>query len=164
MGRPHNFRPDPGRARRAALRGALTAACGAALLLGGCSAGGSGQNAGGDDPPGVTVAGLEDLASKAGCTLQSQTKAEELRQGACQTSKGRYTLVTFTTEEGQGNWLREAKPWGGTYLVGPRWVAVGTEQTLQTLRQDLGGEIQAGDDHGQGGKHEDGNHGGHTPG
>jgi hypothetical protein len=153
MGRPHNLRPDTRRARRAA----LATACGAALL-GGCSAGGSGQttSAGGDGgPPGVTAAGLEDLAAKSGCRLQSQTKAEELRQGACKTGKGRYTLVSFTTEEGQANWLKEAKPWGGTYLVGPRWVAVGAEQTLRSLRQDLGGEIQAGDEHGQGG---------HTPG
>lgn len=155
MGRPHELRPDPGRARRAA----LAAACGAALLLGGCSVGENGQAAGESGPPGVTVSGLEDLAAKSGCRLQSRTRAEELRQGACKTGRGRYTLVTFTTEEGQGNWLREAKPWGGTYLVGPRWVAVGGEQTLRSLRRDLGGEIQPGEDHGQGA-----GHGGHTPG
>ncbi|WP_119729857.1 putative periplasmic lipoprotein [Thermomonospora amylolytica] len=131
----------------------------AALLLGGCSSNAPGRaaSAGQDGPPAVMAAGLEDLAAKTGCRLQSQTKAAELRQGACQTNRGRYTLVTFATDTGQAAWLKEAKPWGGTYLVGPRWVAVGTEQTLRSLRADLGGRIESGSDHGGGGH-------GHTPG
>ena len=108
----------------------------------------------------MLVAGLEDLAAKSGCKLQNRTEAEELQQGACKSGQNRYTLLTFATDEGQAEWLKEAKPWGGTYLVGLRWVVVGTEPTLQTLRQELGGQIQKGEDHGHG----SGGHADHTPG
>ncbi|WP_018657224.1 hypothetical protein [Actinomadura flavalba] len=116
----------------------LTGAVVAVLTLAGCSAG---------TPAAGAPATIEQLAARTGCSLNGSRGAEELRQGSCSTSRGRYTLVGFTTDQGQAAWLREAKPWGGTYLVGTRWVAVGTPAVLEGLRADLGGRIDHGDRH-----------------
>lgn len=147
MGRPSHLRP---------IR--LTLFAGAALALlagmtacsgGGNSSGAQNQAAGGDGPPAVMVSGLDDLAEKAGCTgkLTGQTKAKELNQGVCKTAQSRYTLLTFASDEGQKAWLKEAKEWGGVYLVGLRWIAVSEEPSLVTLRKDLGGQIEKGRTH-----------------
>lgn len=56
--------------------------------------------------------------------------------------------MSFKTDQGQNAWLEEAKPWGGTYLVGTRWVIVSTPPTLETLRKTLGGNILNGAHHG----------------
>ncbi|GLZ03672.1 hypothetical protein Acsp03_11390 [Actinomadura sp. NBRC 104412] len=129
--------------------------CGAALALSlaaGCSK--SGQ-----ETPQAQRATIEQLAQKTGCTLIGKRDSKELKQGQCKTSAGRYVLVSFTDDKGRDAWLTEAKPWGGTYLVGPGWVAVATPQILETLRKDLGGSIVHGDQHGVGDKN-----GGHGPG
>ncbi|MBC6463513.1 hypothetical protein [Actinomadura sp. HBU206391] len=101
---------------------------------------------------------LEQLAARTGCKLETETKATELRQGSCKTSDGRYTMLTFVTDKAKESWLGAAKEWGGTYLIGPRWVIVGTQQNLQPFYDKVGGEIEAGDDHGGGSRHQ-----GHTP-
>ncbi|MBW8481067.1 hypothetical protein [Actinomadura parmotrematis] len=90
---------------------------------------------------------IEQLAARTGCSLSGTRSAEELRQGACQTARGRYTLVGFSSGEGRRQWLEEARPWGGSYLVGPNWVAVGTQPVLQALKKDLGGDILDGEMH-----------------
>lgn len=91
--------------------------------------------------------GLEELARQTGCTVQVQTNASELRQGACQTSAGRYTVLTFPTDQAAGTWLSEAKIWGGTYLVGARWVIVGTPQQLAGFQAQVGGTVEHGESH-----------------
>ncbi|MEW2356629.1 hypothetical protein [Spirillospora sp. NPDC029432] len=126
--------------------------CGAALAppaAAGCSGGHGGH--GTDGAPAAKEATIEQLAQRTGCTLTGTRKAAELRQGQCKTGKGRYVLVSFTSDKTRDSWLTEAKPWGGTYLVGPKWVAVATPQILETLRKDVGGKIVKGDDHGGGG-------------
>ncbi|GAA2099868.1 hypothetical protein [Actinomadura alba] len=105
------------------------------------------------------AATLEQLASRTGCELQTQTNAAELRQGQCKTSDNRYVMLTFVTDKAKETWLSAAKEWGGTYLIGPRWVIVGTQQNLQPFYDKLGGAIQDGDDHGRSGS----GHQGHTP-
>jgi hypothetical protein len=102
---------------------------------------------------------LEQLASRTGCTLQTQTNAAELRQGSCKTPENRYVMLTFVTDKAKQTWLTAAKEWGGTYLIGPRWVIVGTQQNLRPFYDKLGGDIQDGDDHGGSGS----GHQGHTP-
>lgn len=146
--RSNRFTPRLGLARLACAAGAAAAA------LAGCSSTGSapGSSAQGetaDGPPAVLVSGLDDLAEKAGCggKLSGQSKAAELRQGVCKTEKGRFTLVTFASDKDQRTWLQEAKNWGGTYLIGPRWIAVSEEPNLQSLRQTLGGDIEFGRKH-----------------
>ncbi|GAA3233037.1 hypothetical protein [Actinocorallia longicatena] len=94
---------------------------------------------------------LEQLASGTGCELRPQQGAAELKQGSCETAQGKYVLVSFSTDEAAKSWLTEAKPWGGLYLEGPRWVIVGTEPQLKTFQQKVGGTIVAGEDHASGG-------------
>jgi hypothetical protein len=135
--------------------------CGAVLALplaAGCS-----SKPGQGDAPEAQPATIEQLAQKTGCTLIGKRNSKELKQGQCKTSTGRYVLVSFTDNKNRDSWLTEAKPWGGTYLVGPQWVAVATPQILDTLRKDLGGNIVHGDQHGVGdpkGGHTGGHKGG----
>ena len=134
--------------------------CGAVLVLplaAGCSKSGQG------DAPKAQPATIEQLAQKTGCTLTGKRNAKELKQGLCKTSTGRYVLVSFTNDKDRDSWLTEAKPWGGTYLVGPQWIAVATQPILETLRKNLGGDIIHGDRHGQG-EPNGGHKGGHTGG
>jgi hypothetical protein len=120
----------------------------AVALLAGCSGKMNNGAHAGHGGPEAKAATIDQIASQTGCTLSGRRNAEELRQGACQTGTGRYTVVDFSTEQGQKSWLDEAKPWGGTYLVGKRWVIVSTVPTLETLRQQLGGDIVNGSHHG----------------
>ncbi|MDH2427155.1 hypothetical protein [Sphaerisporangium sp. TRM90804] len=131
----------------------MTALLGAVLALGlatGCSGGESadpaalsaaagGAPAANPGPP----ATLKQLATKTGCAKpQVQTEAEELRQGVCKTDKGQYTLTTFTTDKGKEDWLTEARKWGGSYLVGTRWVIAGNDTgLLQTFSDKVGGNL-----------------------
>lgn len=119
--------------------------CGAALVLAtGCSSGGG-------DAPEAKPDTIEQLAQKVGCSLTGKRDAKELRQGQCRTSAGRFVLLNFTTDKNRDAWLTEAKPWGGVYLVGPRWVvSASTQQLVEALRTDLGGSIVHGDQHGTG--------------
>lgn len=102
---------------------------------------------------------LEQLATGTGCKVKPQQGSAELTQGLCETSAGKYVLVSFKNDEGATSWLNEAKPWGGHYLQGVRWVIVGTEPQLKTFQTKVGGVIVAGEDHGSAGQHT----GTHTP-
>ncbi|MBQ0985172.1 hypothetical protein KBZ10_11700 [Streptomyces sp. F63] len=135
----------------------MPALAGALLLTAGCGGG----DGGADDRAGApeTATGtVEQLAGKAGCEKPNlQIDAEELRQGRCGEGDGRYVLATFATHRGQQDWLSEAEGYGGTYLVGPKWVAVGSPEVVASLRGKLGGDIETGASHGP--AHGDG-HGG----
>lgn len=122
---------------------ALCAAALAVPLAAGCSAGPDASGGKAAEP-----ASLAELARRTDCSLTGKRKVEDLEQGNCKTARGRYVLLSFTSDNGMNAWLEEAKPWGGTYLVGARWVAVSQQQTLESLRGDLGGEIVQGDGHG----------------
>ncbi|MEU0083616.1 hypothetical protein [Streptomyces sp. NPDC006274] len=129
----------------------LTAACGA-----------GGDTDDGDDgapEPRTATGSLEELARQADCEPNIQTDADELRQANCRTADGRFILATFSTDRGQREWINEANDYGGTYLVGRRWVAVGDEKVVEALRGRLGGEVETGAQHGSGGA--EGGHGGH---
>ncbi|WP_306323502.1 MULTISPECIES: hypothetical protein [unclassified Streptomyces] len=115
-----------------------------AATVAGCGSGGS---AGGpeDDAPKIprTASGsLEHLAKEAGCRPDIQTDAADLRQANCGTGKGRYVLATFTTDKGQAEWFDQANDYGGVYLVGPKWIAVGGADRLTELRGRLGGTLE----------------------
>ena len=43
---------------------------------------------------------------------------------------GKFVLATFATDRGQREWLNGAKDYGGYYLVGRKWVAVGEQKTV----------------------------------
>lgn len=116
----------------------------AALALTGC--GGSGGDAQAAVPETATGS-LEQLAAEVKCTPNMQTDADELRQAICKNPDGKFILVTFATDRGQREWINGAKDYGGHYLVGRKWVAVGETDTVTALRQTLGGDIEEGTDH-----------------
>ncbi|MGI5483112.1 hypothetical protein [Streptomyces lavendofoliae] len=130
---------------------------------------------GGEEPdatPETATGTLEELAAKAACDPNIQTDAEEIRQANCRTKDGAYVLATFATDRGQREWINEANDYGGAYLVGRKWVAVGEEKVVTALRDRLGGEVETGSAHHSGsgggaGGHEaehdgKGGHDGHT--
>ncbi|AZK93768.1 MULTISPECIES: hypothetical protein [Streptomyces] len=111
---------------------------------------GRGGRGGSPTPPPVATGTLEQLAARAGCAPEIRAGAEELRQARCATEDGTYTLVTFATDRGQREWINAANDYGGTYLLGRRWVVAGGEGTITALRARLGGELERGADHGSG--------------
>ncbi|MGW6984586.1 hypothetical protein ACWGE1_34910 [Streptomyces sp. NPDC054932] len=155
---------------------AVAAACAAALLCVGCTAqaqadhtpAGASRTAAEADgtaaptAPAAPGTSLEQIATAIGCTAEVNVEAEELRQGGCEAGQVVYRMITFTAEPGLRAWLTEARMYGGTYLVGDRWVVTAQkEEALNTLRGKLGGSLEAGDTHGGGGSPEPGaTHGG----
>ena len=124
---------------------AVTAAA-AALVLTGCGSDGAEETV-----PVTATGSLEHLAAEVKCTPNIQIDADELRQAVCKKSKnadGKFILATFATDRGQREWINGAKDYGGHYLVGRKWVAVGEEtSTVTALRKTLGGDIEEGTDH-----------------
>ena len=120
----------------------------AALVLAGCGSGGSDE---GQDVPETASGSLEQLAAEVSCAPDIQIDADDIRQAICkETGKddGKFILATFATDRGQREWINGAKDYGGHYLVGRKWVAVGDEtSTLTALRETLGGDIEEGTDH-----------------
>ncbi|MFJ5547658.1 hypothetical protein [Streptomyces sp. NPDC093225] len=93
--------------------------------------------------------GLQTLATALGCTPTVSVDADELRQGECRTGRGAYRLVTFATGSGLRAWLTEARAYGGTYLVGDRWVVTARpEAALTPLKARVGGRLDAAPAHG----------------
>jgi hypothetical protein len=122
----------------------ILAPIGAALVfaLAGC---GSGDAK--DAVPETATGSLEHLAAEVKCTPDMQTDADEIRQAICKNSDGKFILATFATDRGQREWINGAKDYGGHYLVGRKWVAVGETSTVNALRTTLGGDIEEGTDH-----------------
>ncbi|MFF8904092.1 hypothetical protein [Streptomyces olivaceoviridis] len=114
----------------------------AVLTLTGCGSGGTTESV----PPTATGS-LEHLAAEVKCAPDMQTDADEIRQAICGTGKGRFILATFATDRGQREWINDAKDYGGHYLVGRKWVAVGDDGVVKALRGTLGGDLEDGADH-----------------
>lgn len=130
---------------RRAARDARRAAAVAGLVLLTACGGGEGGGDGDGDRTGIQPSAtgtLEELAAKAHCEPRLQTDAEELRQANCTTDEGRYVLATFATDRGQREWINEANDYGGSFLVGRRWVAVSDATVIAALRGRLGGTVE----------------------
>lgn len=125
--------------RRAARHAWCAAVVVGPVLLAGCAGGGDGD---GNDIPPTATGTLEELAARAHCEPKLQTDAQELRQANCATDDGRYVLATFATDRGQREWINEANDYGGSYLVGRRWVAVSDAAVIAALRGRLGGTVE----------------------
>ncbi|MFB8775298.1 hypothetical protein [Streptomyces broussonetiae] len=139
-----------------------------ALALTGCGADGDR-----DAVPETATGSLERLAAEVECEPDIQIDADELRQALCEQAEGevkgakgakagkaeKYVLLTFATDRGQREWINEAKDYGGYYLVGRKWLAVGHEDVVTSLRATLGGDIEVGADHSGGGSHHAGHDG-----
>lgn len=143
------------RASRDAWHAAAGLVCCAGLVLfTACGGGGDG-----DEAPPTATGTLEELAAKAHCEPKLQTDAQELRQANCTTKDGRYVLATFATDRGQREWINEANDYGGSYLIGRRWVAVSDAAVIAALRGRLGGTVENASPHqGHGGKAADSGH------
>ncbi|WP_405815902.1 hypothetical protein OG241_15270 [Streptomyces sp. NBC_01390] len=121
----------------------------AALALAGCSGGSSDRAATSIDATPVAATGsLEHIASEAGCKPVMQIDADELRQAACKTTPyGKFLLLTYATDRGQREWINGAKDYGGFYLLGRKWTAVGDQKVIAKLQGKLGGTTEVGADH-----------------
>ncbi|MDI1452328.1 hypothetical protein NHG22_00585 [Streptomyces sp. ATE26] len=115
----------------------------AVLALAGCGEGGEG----GEKVPPTATGSLESLAAEVRCKPNMQTDADEIRQAICRNGDGRFVLATFATDRGQREWINDAKDYGGYYLVGRKWVAVGDDGVVEALRGTLGGDVEIGTDH-----------------
>jgi hypothetical protein len=139
---------------------ALTGAA-AVLALAGCGSDGNSEAA----VPKTATGSLEHLAAEVKCKPNMQTDADTIRQALCKKGKEKYVLATFATDRGQREWINTAKDYGGFYLVGRKWVAVGHEDVLQALRGTLGGTVEVGLNHAShapgGGKDDKPAHSGH---
>ncbi|CAL9593870.1 hypothetical protein SUDANB145_05281 [Streptomyces sp. enrichment culture] len=133
--------------RRTVLAGAGAVAL---FALTGCAGGADGEAAA---VPSTATGSLEHLAAEARCEPDLQTDADEIRQAICEQGKERYVLATFATDRGQREWINTAKDYGGHYLVGRKWVAVGHQDVVAGLRASLGGTLEQGADHGGHGGH-----------
>ncbi|MDQ0602363.1 putative small lipoprotein YifL [Streptomyces canus] len=124
----------------------MLAVAAAALVLTGCGSGGDDDKAA---VPETATGSLEHLAAEVGCDPTIQIDADEIRQASCRKSDadGKFILATFATDRGQREWINGAKDYGGHYLVGRKWIAVGETKTVTTLRATLGGDIEEGQDH-----------------
>ncbi|MGW2747658.1 hypothetical protein [Streptomyces sp. NPDC001450] len=114
----------------------------AVLTLAGCGSGGGAKAV----PPTATGS-LESLAAEVKCKPNMQTDADEIRQAICKNTDGRFILATFATDRGQREWINDAKDYGGFYLVGRKWVAVGDDGVVKALRGTLGGDVEVGTNH-----------------
>lgn len=104
--------------------------------------------------PATATGSLESLAAEVKCRPDMQTDADEIRQALCKNTDGKFVLATFATDRGQREWINDAKDYGGHYLVGRKWVAVGDDGVVDALRGTLGGEVEVGADHsGHGAQH-----------
>ncbi|WP_406836986.1 hypothetical protein ACICHK_12810 [Streptomyces sp. AHU1] len=133
-------------------RGTLAAGAAVAALLAltGCGGGSDDKGAAKETVPPTATGSLEELAAEVKCKPSIQTDADEIRQGVCKISSGKFILATFATDRGQREWLDGAKDYGGSYLVGAKWVAVGDQKMVTTLRGRLGGTLEEGTQHGAG--------------
>ncbi|MFF7485074.1 hypothetical protein ACH4MW_09280 [Streptomyces luteogriseus] len=130
----------------------------AILALAGC--GGSGGKDEAAVPKEVSGS-LEHIAAEADCKPNMQTDADTIRQALCKKGKEKYVLATFSTDRGQREWLNSAKDYGGYYLVGRKWVAVGQQKTVTALQGTLGGRMEEGSEHmNPGGSHNKNGHDG----
>jgi hypothetical protein len=85
---------------------------------------------------------IEVIAGLAGCEAEIRIEADELREGLCHSEQADYRITTFPAEKYKEAWLDAASVYGGTYLVGPRWVVSTKAEHLDRARNKLGGTIR----------------------
>ncbi|MBV2153230.1 hypothetical protein RZ50_010315 [Kitasatospora sp. SUK 42] len=92
-------------------------------------------------------ASVEDLAQRIGCPVDITADTVDLRQGLCTLGDDEVWIATFPTTGAQTAWTSGAEAYGGSYLVGDRWVVVLSDTTADLLHAKLGGVITGGADH-----------------
>jgi hypothetical protein len=132
----------------------LLAVATAGLLAAGCGASAGGtehpQQHHAAQQPAATVSGkpaqaltVRQLAVAVGCEPKLTGTTAGFRQAACDAGGATLVLVDFDTATAQRDWLDEAVPYGGSYLVGDRWaVSGGSRDYLATVQGVLGGNLE----------------------
>lgn len=85
---------------------------------------------------------LEEITGVIGCTPEIQGRQPDMRQAMCTAPTYQSVVLTFAADKNQTDWLKGAQAYGGTYLVGTRWVVVGPEKELTGLVPRLGGHVE----------------------
>jgi hypothetical protein len=86
---------------------------------------------------------VEELGAAVGCTPVFQGKAADFRQANCKVDDTDYLLLDFATDKGQKDWFEYAILYGGSYLVGERWILTSSsEEAMLDLQDELGGRIE----------------------
>lgn len=97
---------------------------------------------------------VEELAAAVGCAPQFQGRAADFRQANCEADGEDYVLLDFVTDKGQQDWFEYAVLYGGSYLVGERWIlSSSSEDRMVKLQDELGGRIEQDESMGGGGGH-----------
>lgn len=74
--------------------------------------------------------------------------AQEVREGACSVEGQAFRVATFGTAQGRAAWLSESRQYGGTYLVGERWIITApSADALTQARNRLGGTLDSAPGH-----------------
>ncbi len=90
----------------------------------------------------LTVA---QLGAELGCEPEPMVQATDFHQATCDTGDASLILLDFQTNDGQRAWLDYALAYGGTYLVGERWVmSTESRDRLEKLQTRFGGTIAGG--------------------
>jgi hypothetical protein len=101
------------------------------------------------DAKAAQPADIDKVAAAAGCSATPTTSNSTYKQAFCVAGPNRLTITTFTTEADQKAWLAEALPYGGSYLIGQRWVVgANTADGMNRIADTLGGSIVEGGKHG----------------
>lgn len=117
----------------------------AVMLLAGCGGPDTAAVAKSSKPPTI-----KNLGAAVGCKPENPRKGKlkDYRQGVCKVKKTTYTFVTFDNNKAKRGYLDYSKWYGGTYLVGSRWIVV-TQQAskLGVLQAKFGGSVEKGRQH-----------------
>lgn len=163
------FVPAAGGRRRRRLLPALSvlSVLAAVLLAGGCGAGAhphagggpgerpehSGHPPGHSEQPSGTAPGsaavparpmtVEQVAASVGCQAKFTMMVTDYRQATCAADGASLVILDFATARGQRDWLDNAQPYGGFYLVGERWALSGNSlDYISGLQGRLGGTVE----------------------
>ncbi|MFD8379400.1 hypothetical protein ACFV2X_12835 [Streptomyces sp. NPDC059679] len=150
--RPAPWVAPPRRRGRIGAGAVVPAVAAVALLSAGCGSDGENDKAsigerGKAKPsasaPAARPAGVEKLGKAMGCKPEITTDVDDYRQGVCHLGKKNYVFLSFVTAKGQRDWLDYAQMYGGSFLVGNRWVVSAESMgSLKAARDTLGGAIE----------------------
>ncbi|MGW3571781.1 hypothetical protein ACWDSL_49260, partial [Streptomyces sp. NPDC000941] len=142
----------PRRRGRIGARAVVPAVAAVALLSAGCGSDGENDKAsigerGKAKPsasaPAARPASVEKLGKAMGCKPEITTDVDDYRQGVCHLGKKNYVFLSFVAAKGQRDWLDYAQMYGGSFLVGNRWVVSAESMgSLKAARDKLGGAIE----------------------
>lgn len=97
-----------------------------------------------DTPGAATPPSLSDLAARIDCTPETRQEPFAREAGGCEFAGGTLRLITFSSAQGQQNWLEAAQGVGvGVLVIGELWVANTSGQAVaEAVQAAVGGEIR----------------------